>query len=292
MPIKLLGLVARLPLRLLHAIGALVGWAIYAASPTYRSHLRANLANSKICADEAAYRRTLRGAIEHAGRGGLELTAIWLRPVDEVVGLVRRVSGWEHVAPALAEGRGVMFLTPHLGCFDIVSLYIAARIPLTALYRPPKISWLDPLMVAGRQRVQVELVPTDTRGVRAMLRALKRGRAIGLLPDQAPTGSDGQWADFFGRPAYTMTVAGRMAAATGARIIMVFARRLPRGEGYDLTFEPVPALPDDPQASARVMNRALEDLIRTCPEQYLWSYNRYKTPKGAPPPPAPGTGSA
>lgn len=272
-------LLAVLPLSVLHRVGALCGWLVYLASPRYRRCLSANLR-------AAGYAQTalLHQAIAEAGKGLLELPAIWLRPHATVAGWVTRVSGWELVEAALARRRGIVFLTPHLGCFEITAQYYAWRAsadtPLTALYRPPKNKAVEPLMLAGRDRPNLRLASADLRGVRVLLRALGRGEAIGILPDQAPGVGEGVWADFFGRPAYTMTLAGRLAATSEAQVILAYAERLPGGEGYHLHLAPMPA-PLADELPARALNRALEGLIRQCPAQYAWGYNRYKVPAGA-----------
>jgi KDO2-lipid IV(A) lauroyltransferase len=156
--------------------------------------------------------------------------------------------------------------------------------PITVLYRPPKLKWLEPLMRAGRSRGYGKLAPTTLGGVRQLLRALRAGEAVGLLPDQVPGNGEGLWAEFFGRQAYTMTLVGKLQRATGCAVILAFARRLPGGRGFRLELR---AVPDDLSgtAGARRLNAALEALIRGCPEQYLWSYNRFKVPAGAEPPP-------
>lgn len=283
----MLTLFAKLPLRWLHRLGALLGWLVYLASPRYAARLRENLEKSGVCAEPDACRKLLHRAIGEAGKSALELLAVWLRPEAEALRLMRHRHGWEHVEAALARGKGIIFLTPHLGCFEITSLYYAARHPITVLYRPPKLRRLQPLLEIGRRRGQVTLAPTDMSGVKALLKALKRGEAVGILPDQAPGEGEGVWAEFFGRPAYTMTLAARLARGTGAAVILAYAERLPRGEGFDLWLEPLPAgLPEQPREAANFLNRAIESLIRKLPAQYLWSYNRYKTPRGveAPPP--------
>ncbi|HSO08335.1 MAG TPA: lysophospholipid acyltransferase family protein [Pelomicrobium sp.] len=283
----LLGLLAYLPLRWLHGLGSLAGKLVFAVSPTYASRLEDNLRRSGICRDETGFRALLKRTVAEAGRGAFEVVKVWCGPAERSDALVREVAGWEHVERALADGRGAVLLTPHLGCFEIAALYIGRRTPLTVLYRPPKVRWLEPLMIAGREKGSARLATTDTRGVRTLLKALKRGEAIGLLPDQAPGMGEGVWAPFFGRPAYTMTLAARLAQATGAPVIIVFARRLPRGAGYALSFTPLAQpLAHEAAAAARQVNAALEDLIRQCPEQYLWSYNRYKVPAGVAPPAA------
>lgn len=277
-PRFVLRLAARLPLSLLHRLGSVLGWAVYGMSPTYRRHLRENLAQAGY-----AQARVRREAIAAAGRMVAELPALWFRPNGSVVGLVKEVEGMEAALAAHAQGRPVVFLTPHMGCFEVAAQYAASRMPITVLYRPPKIAWLEPLMQEGRARPNVRLVPADVSGVRAVLAALKRGEAAGFLPDQVPGEGEGEWADFFGRRAYTMTLAARLAERDGVLCFLAYAKRLPRGAGYAIVLRPLPALVAGESATRRV-NRGLEALVRECPEQYLWGYNRYKTPKGARPP--------
>ncbi|HWA39125.1 MAG TPA: lysophospholipid acyltransferase family protein [Burkholderiales bacterium] len=272
-----LGAAAHLPLSVLHAAGGALGWAIYGLSPAYRAQLRGNLAQAGI--DDGAVRRA---AIAAAGRMLAELPAMWFRPHAATAALVRKVSGAEAALDAVAKREPVLFLTPHMGCFEITAQYAARQTPMTVLYRPPKIAALEPLMQEGRGRPGIRLVPADVTGVREVFSALKRGEAVGFLPDQVPGEGEGEWADFFGRPAYTMTLAARLAERPGVRCFLAFGKRLPRGAGYEIVLRPLPEKLEGESATRR-MNRALEALIRECPEQYLWSYNRYKTPRGAKP---------
>lgn len=268
-------LAARLPLAVLHSLGTVLGWTMYALSPRYRAHLRGNL-------EAAGYldRATRRAAIAEAGRMITELPLLWLRPHAEVAALVRDVRGWDLVESARAAGHGIVFLTPHLGSFEISALHTTVRVPMTILYRPPKIAWIEPYMRAGRERPNVKLATPDLKGVRKLLHALKRRETVGILPDQVPGEGEGEWAEFFGRPAYTMSLATKLAARDGAVCLIAFAERLPAGAGFVLSFRPFPK-PRAGESEARTLNRAIEDLIRECPGQYLWGYNRYKKPTRA-----------
>lgn len=278
-PRILLRLIAGLPLWLLHRLGTVLGWAMYGMSPTYRRHLRENL-------EQAGYRDASmrRAAIAHAGQMLTETPAIWLRPQGRVSAMVKQVQGMEATEAARAQGKALLFLTPHMGCFEIAAQYAAQRIPITVLYRAPKLGWLDPLMREGRGRGAARLVPADFRGVREMLAALKRGEAAGFLPDQVPGAGEGEWADFFGLPAYTATLAPKLAGRDDVACFLAYAKRLPRSAGYAIIIKPYPkGLPQE--NPIRRLNRALEELVRECPEQYLWGYNRYKSPAGAKPRP-------
>ncbi len=277
---------SRLPLAWLHAAGSLLGQLAYRFSANYRQHLHANLAQA-----DTGTAPVVAAAIVAAGQQILELPKIWLRPLDEVAARVVQVSGWSLVEAAWARGDGIIFLTPHLGCFEITAQYYAAHCPaarpITVLYRPPKQGWLAPLIEGGRQRDRLHLAPADLGGVRRLIRALKQKEAVGLLPDQVPGVGEGRWLPFFGRPAYTMTLAARLSEVGGSTAIFAWAERLPGGRGYHLHLtEAVTPLAGDTAARAIAINHELEILIRRCPGQYLWGYNRYKRPSGAEAPPS------
>ncbi len=275
----LLRIVGTLPLAWLHSLGRLLGWLAYRASPSYAYRLRNNLRASGICSNQVNFGELLKSSVLEAGKGIAELPAVWFRPDQESASWVRRVAGSELVEAAYREGNGLILLTPHVGCFEILPRHCALRFPITVLYRPPRFSVLEPAMRAGRMHPGIRLATTDVSGVRQLLKALHRGEAIGILPDQVPAAGDGEWADFFGRPAYTMTLWSRLAQRTKAPILLVYALRLPHGAGFEAHFEPMP--PQAPgETPARHLNRALEEIIRRCPQQYLWAYNRYKTPAG------------
>lgn len=282
MIIWFLRLLGRTPLASLHRVGAALGWLVYRASPTYARRLRENLYASGVCADEAQCRALLRETVAETGKGAVELAAVWFGPDEPVTRMVVECDGWDDVDAARARGKGIIFLTPHLGCFEMAGLYVGEHVPLTVLYRPPRQRWLEPFMVAGRSRVRSQLAPTTLKGVRMLYRALSRGEAVGILPDQAPGEGEGVWADFFGRPAYTMTLVRRLQQTSGAAVIMTFAERLPRGRGYRMHAKALSTEHFDEAA----LNRAVEQQVRRCPAQYLWGYNRFKVPAGAEPPPA------
>jgi len=273
-----------LPLRWLHGLGVLLGRITFAMSRQYAALTRENLRQSHLAKDEKHYATLLHQTIAEAGKSIVELPWIWGRPLQQVCAAVRDCQGWEHVEAAHARGKGIIFLTPHWGCFEMTSLYIAQHLALTNLYSSPKQPWLETVMRSGRERGLARLATADLSGVRLLFKALRRGEAIGLLPDQVPSQGEGEWVDFFSRPAYTMTLSGRLAESSGAAVLLVYAERLPRGAGYKLNFEPLPL--DFSKSVPLQINAALERVIAISPAQYLWSYNRYKVPGGVAPPEA------
>ncbi len=263
-------------------MGAVLGWLAWLFSPTYRRHMRENMV---LALGAEGERRVRASAIAHAGRSALELPKIWLRPLEEAAARVVRISGWELVEAATRAGKGIVYLTPHLGCFEVTAQYLSTHAPVTVLYRPPKQTWLQTLIETGRARAQLHIAAADLMGVRALLKALKRGEAVGMLPDQAPKVGEGRWLDFFGKPAYTMTLAARLTES-GAAVIMVWAERLPKGEGYHFHLQPpTQSISGSTEERALQISQEIEHLIRQCPEQYLWGYNRYKRPRGVEAPP-------
>ena len=310
------------PLWFLHAVGALLGWLTYWASPSYRRRFHENAAQAGI--DPA----TVRPAIASAGRMVAELPFLWLRPPSKPIRPRLEWEGEALLEAALQARRGVLLLTPHMGSFEVTAQAIAQRFaaefgPITVLFRPARKVALRKVMDESRARPGVATAPASLAGVRQMIRALRRGEAVGLLPDQVPPEGMGVWVPFFGKPAYTMTLAARLVQQTGAVPLLIWGERLAHGAGYKVRVSALgEALPQEdpgrgdagpPQVSsssgatrgpfvalggagrdaaasghhqaesAAVINRAMERLIRQCPQQYLWGYNRYKTPRSAEP---------
>lgn len=274
--LTLFRLVSGWPLALLHLVGAALGWLAWLFSPTYRRRFAQN-------ARQAGYRfGEVRAAVAHAGRMVAETPRLWFGPPVPM-----QWTGTEVVDAAYAARRGVVFLTPHLGCFEITAQGLAERYhaeygPITVLYRPARQPSLNDVIETARHREGLETAPTTLSGVRQMIKALRAGRAVGLLPDQVPPDGMGQWAPFFGQSAYTMTLAARLILQTGATPLLVWGERLPGGQGFRLRFQALAEpLSPDLETAVEQINREMEDLIRQCPQQYLWGYGRYKQPRKA-----------
>ena len=293
--LALLAWLSRRSLGFLHALGTLIGWAGYLASPTYRRRFLANAALAGLS------RTDRRAAVAQAGRMVAETPKLWLRPASAPLAPPVQWVDPERIERALDHTRGLVLLTPHLGAFEVIAQAYAerfgARAPMTALYRPAKKAWLRELEETARARPGLLTAPASLAGVRQMIRALRQGQTVGLLPDQVPPEGMGVWAPFFDRPAYTMTLAARLSLQTGAPMLLMLGERLARAGGWRIHVIDLPeALPaagdfatDEAHqvACAAVVNRAMEHLIRRCPAQYLWGYHRYKGPKGVPGPRAP-----
>ena len=272
--ITLFKILAAMPLWLAHGLGWIAGWLVFAASGSYRRRFLANARQAGI-----GWRHWL-GAVGESGKLVAELPRLWLgRPVPV------QWQGLHHLEAALSLRRGVIFLTPHLGCFEVTAQAYAQRYgqgdqPMTALFRPPRQSWLRNLVLKARARPGLATAPATLAGVKQMIKALKMGQSAGLLPDQVPPLGLGLWVPFFGRNAYTMTLSARLAQQTGATIMLAWGERLSWGRGYRVHVQPMSAkLPSIAAQAAELINREMERLIRICPRQYLWGYARYKNPR-------------
>lgn len=272
----------------LHALGTAFGWVGYLGSTTYRHRFLANAERGGLTAADR------RVAIGQAGRMLAETPRVWLRPAGEPLAPPVEWVDADRIDRALDAGRGLVLLTPHLGAFEVIAQAYAERFgsrsPMTALYRPAKQAWLRELEQASRTRPGLLTAPASLAGVRQMIRALRHGQTVGLLPDQVPPEGMGVWAPFFGQDAYTMTLASRLALQTGAAMLLMLGERLPRAAGWRVRVIDMPEpLPDAKAfvgddgayqvACATVINRSMEHLIRRCPQQYLWGYHRYKAPR-------------
>jgi KDO2-lipid IV(A) lauroyltransferase len=264
------------PLWALHAIGQAVGWLAWLFSPTYRQRFSANVKTAGLQFSQ------VRGAIGQAGSMSTELPRLWM---GKSPAMVWTEGSLACVESAYAAGQGVLFLTPHLGCFEVTAQALTASFsakfgPLTVLYRPSRKEGLGQVMEATRARPGLDTAPTTLAGVRQMIKALRAGRAVGLLPDQVPPEGMGQWTPFFGKPAYTMTLAARLALQTGAKLMVIWGERLPWGQGYRIHASELNT-PEKADVDLLVLqiNQAMERLILTRPDQYLWGYARYKQPR-------------
>jgi KDO2-lipid IV(A) lauroyltransferase len=267
------------PLSALHALGGALGWLVWAASPGYRKQFRANVAQAGLPFEAA------RPAIAEAGRFVAELPKLWMRPQNEsCLGNVR-MEGQSYAQQAFAKGRGVIFFGPHCGSFELGPQALAEVYgPITAIYRPARKPWLAAIEQATRQRPQLTVVPASLSGIRLMHKTLRANHAVALLTDQVPPEGLGVWAPFFGKPAYTMTLAARLALQSGAVLLPVSCERLAHGKGYFVKiWPPVAGVNDEPKAdltsAVTRINKAIEAIVLSQPGQYLWGYGRYKTPR-------------
>ncbi len=276
---SLLRLCSLLPLWLCHILGAAIGLLASVLPTEIRRVTRLNIDRCLPELSRADRNRLSRSSLIKMGSTIAETGPVWFWTGSRLQELVRKVSGEQYLAEGMARGTGVILAAPHLGCWEMIGVYCSMRYPMTTLYRPPRLQQLDSAMKKARNRFGGRLAPTDSRGVRQLYQALRRGEMVGILPDQEPAGGQGLFAPFFGVEANTMVLLSRLARQSGAMVLFTYAERLPRGNGYHIHFVPAPAGVDDADLQTAVahINRGVEQCIRNLPEQYQWSYKRFRS---------------
>lgn len=280
-------LFAWMPLWLAQACGAALG--LLASFIPTRERATATT-NIDLCFPEKdlAWRRRLRRRhyIE-TGKAFTETCGLWLQPSGPFLAKVRRVIGGELLEAARASGEGILLMVPHLGNWEMAGKWFSNQYPTVGMYRPGKYPEIDEIMRRGREQLQGTTVPTDASGVRAMVKTLARGGYLFILPDHEPDHTGGEFAPLFGVPALTGTLTCKLVnGKRPVRALLLYARRLPRAQGWEIVLREADPLihNEDLAVSLAALNRSVEALIRECPEQYQWTYKRFKRrPPGLPP---------
>jgi KDO2-lipid IV(A) lauroyltransferase len=276
----LLQFLALFPLKTIHSFAALLGQTIAKKSQLRLTQVaRTNIGLCFPQLSNEAQDVLIKASLIETCKTFSELGALWLWKVDKVLELVQEVSGELCLQQALERGKGVLLLTPHLGAWELAGLYASSRYKLTGLYRPPKLLGLEKLIRNARERAGGQFVATDQSGIRALYQSLRRGQIVGILPDQVPNEvGSGVFAPFFKLATYTMVLVPRFARKSGATVIFTYAERLPQGRGFHLHFFPASndIAANDMKIAAAALNKGVEQCVKACPEQYQWSYKRFK----------------
>jgi len=290
----LLRLVSFLPLVIIQQLGSLLGVTLWYSSSKMAKITRENI---DLCFPGLSRReqhKLARLSLEETGKSILETAHAWMAPIDLCLSEFVSVEGEAFVQQAVSDQRGLIFVIPHLGNWEMLNLYLGVHYPLTHMYQPSDPPDLSHAILNYRQRSGTEFVSVSMAGIRSQLVALKAGNNIGAMPDQEPAQPGGVFANYFGQSAITSTLLPRLYQGTGARMIVAYAQRLPRGKGFKIVFQSLQpresvakvssvsgtdAAIIDPQA----LNDGIQLAVASLPEQYLWSYKRFRTrPEGEP----------
>jgi KDO2-lipid IV(A) lauroyltransferase len=242
-------------------------------------------ANIDVCFPElsAEQRADLcRKSLQHMVLLVFEFAQLAHWPLEKLLSRITEVQGKAQLDELSANSEGGLILVPHFGNWELFCAFLGTHYGFAALYDPPKISGLEPVIVAARQRFNGQLFAIDAGGMRKLLKSLQRGKLVALLPDQVPNREQGLYAPFFGHPALTMTLAHRMAVKSQHRTLLAGIERVMDAKGYHYRLWVEPLVEDtqqlDAEAFAGVLNRSIERLVRRAPEQYQWEYKRFKRP--------------
>lgn len=269
--------VGKLPLWLLGTIGDFLGRLVWYLAPGAR---KVTLVNLEMCFPDMDPQERLtlaKQSIRETTRTALEIAATWSQPADKLLPLITHADNEKILDEALANHKGVVFIVPHFGNWELSNFYMARKCDLLAMYKAVESPALDNLIYRARSQ-NTEMVTADKRGVVALFKALPKGKATGVLPDQEPTLKSGVWVPFFGVQALTPRLVCKLANDTGSVAIGFGCQRNPDGKTFHVFYEPVDAdfYSDDVEVSAAAMNRCVERIILRDPKQYQWEYKRFK----------------
>ena len=272
-----LWLAGLLPLRVLHVFGSVFGDLAWLLNGRERRVTAINLALVARNDSDLVARLDTRCVLRETGKSLIEIAKVWSGRPEKALRMVREVRGVELLDQALLNGKGVIIAAPHLGCWELLSYWLAERTPLAIVYRPPRNAAIEPLLIKARGATRVEQVRAEGAGVRRLYRRLAGGGMVGILPDQQPRQGDGEFAPFFGIDALTMVLVPRLAERTGATVLFAFAERLSRGAGFRIHIQAAPEGIADTNLheACAALNRGVEACVRIAPMQYQWHYKRY-----------------
>ncbi|HEY7670880.1 MAG TPA: lipid A biosynthesis lauroyl acyltransferase [Gammaproteobacteria bacterium] len=234
--------------------------------------------NLEVCFPELAAparAELLKLHLESLGLSFVEMAIGWFAPLATLERIVA-VRGREHLNAALARGRGVILATAHFTPLEVgVAIIEGFGVHCGGMYRPQSHSMIDALILRGRSRFMREQIARDN--VRAAIRHLQSNGVLLYLPDQTYLGNQSALVPFFGEPALTNIATSKLARLSGAAVLTYFFKRLPDYSGYVVDIDVLDGFPSaDPIGDTRRLGAALERYIRTAPEQYLWTYKKFK----------------
>ena len=259
-------------------LGALIGLFMWRLPSQTKKTVKRNLA---VCFPEMGSGEADQLAKEsmcHAGMLMTEMAMAWFWPSERIKEKIVRVQGNACIEDALKAGQGVIVAIPHVGNWEMLNFYLNNAYPGVAMYRPAKLEALDQVIRAGREKDGLQTVPTNVRGVKAMLKVLKQGGVSYIFPDQEPRPEGGVFAPFFAEPALTMSLVSRLVQKTDAQVVMAYAKRLPCHQGFEVVIKKSAEGIDSSRLdlSCAALNKSVESCVTDAPEQYQWAYKRFK----------------
>ena len=211
-----------------------------------------------------------------------ELGYLWKKHT-KVENVIDNIYGIETFQQALDEGNGLLLAAPHMGNWEVLNLVLAQFDKFAFLYKPPSDKKVENLLVRYRGKSKALQIEANRKGVRKIMTHLKDNGFIAILPDQRPKSGQGEFADFYGIPTYTMTLFSRLAAKT--KVPVFFAYALRTDKGFDVTFEKSnDTIYQQSNESVAYLNKKIQTIVDKAPEQYQWTYKRFSIqPEGEPP---------
>lgn len=272
-----INLFALLSLKNCHRLASMIGHLL---SIIPNRSLHVTKTNIQLCfpkMESKQQQQLIKNSLIETSKTLAEAILMWQWNKDKLFHLIKKVNGEDQIQEAMNNKQGVILALPHIGNWELLALYCSSKYPTTTMYQKPKLAQFDSLIKNGRERFGARLVPTDNQGIRAMLKALTKNQLICVLPDQEPKEGNGIFAPFFNIQTYSMTLISRLANKTNAQVFTAYSKRLAHGKGYEINFSPIDNINvESTKDSVTHLNAAVEKCIREIPEQYQWSYKRFR----------------
>ncbi len=268
---------AGLPLSWVRLLGHITGSLLWLFNT--RS-ARITLRNIELCFPDLSpdeRKQLAKQSLQQTAQTAMEAGAIWRHSWPWVKSKIVAMEGHELLQAKVAEGKGVLVLAPHHGNWEVVAPYLASVAPLTAMYQPIENPEMDKLVLEGRSKININMAPTNRKGVMMLFKALRSGHIVGILPDQLPDSDSGRIvAPFMGVPAWTMTLVHGLIQRTGCAVCSCYAERVDGGFKIVVMEADADIYNEDQLTSVTGLNASVAACVKRAPSQYQWEYKRFR----------------
>ena len=270
------GVLSLLPLTLSRSLGKVLGSLMWRLGSQEAKVARENIGYAYGELTPAQQDQLAKQSISESAQTALEMGAVWYRDDRWLRSSILSEINRDKFDQAMAQENGLILLSPHIGNWEILGRYLGlVATGITVMYKPAQSAAMDRLIRKARLR-NMKVAATDRSGVMLLLKTLKSNGVVGILPDQVPTEGGGEFADFYGKPALTMTMIRQLQKKTGATILMVHCERVTRGFKVIFTEPDLNVYAQDPSQALLGLNLSVEKCINQTPAQYQWQYKRYR----------------
>lgn len=276
-----LRLIARLPLCILQLMASWVAFFLSSYDSSFKRISEINLKLAYPDLTQLQQQALLKASLKSQCSTYFEFLKCWGMPAEYSLSLLKNFHGEQHFHDAIANQKGIIVVVLHFGCWELLNAWLNLYSEPVIMYKPNKHPAINRYILASRENFNAKLVETDEHGVRAIFKHLKQGGLTVILPDHLPKASGGLYSELFGQPALSSTLVSKLAAKTQCNVIGLSCIRNPDGSSFDVHCRPLSdeILSRDTQHSLDSLNREIESMISLAPEQYLWSYKRFRNLK-------------
>lgn len=271
-----LKVIARLPLTWLYTLAHCFAYLLYLLPSSFKKISQTNLNLVYPSLSSQAQTALLKSSLKSQCYTYVESIKCWGMPKAYSIDLVQNVQGAQLLEDALANHKGVIMVVTHFGCWELLNAWLSQYTAPVIMYKPNKNKSVDRFVLQARQNFNATLVATDKTGVSAIFKHLKQGGLTVILPDHLPKPSGGIYANFFAQEVLCTTLVSKLAQKTQCNILGLSCLRVK--SGFKVICQPMhhDIGGKDLQRSVECLNHEMQAMINQAPEQYIWSYKRFR----------------